>query len=397
LFYTNSSLIYNNDFTTSNGYGIYLFSNSSYNNISYNRFTTTGDYGFAIFVSTLSRYNFLGFNNISTSGQNGYGIYTSEKADFLTTLNNIIHTSGLYGAGVYLTGAFNNFINGDSVSTTGQKGYGFVLYAGTAPHNNINSSNNIFQNVYFNATGINSYGFLFEINNNYFNTTIIYPNINGKILNNALNSTLVNFVLTNTLLTNGTSFCNGTKGLVTDDVNITLAPNEYCYILDNYNITEGVTREHDPISVTGTSTSKTITSTLTDSINATIVVNAECSSYGVGTLSVFYNDELVSFTCNNDQVTIYEEVKSGVNNFTASYNVEAEYTNSVCISGIKGFASIPLLVIILLGAIVIFIVMSALSNTGNFEVGGAVYAIIGISIAIFIVLIFLFMMAKLCV
>ena len=70
------------------------------------------------------------------------------------------------------------------------------------------------------------------------------------------------FNLTSALLTNGTSLCNGSTGLVIGNINITLNPNEECYVLNNYNITEGYTRANDPL-FNGTYLNNTLTDTVT--------------------------------------------------------------------------------------------------------------------------------------
>lgn len=54
----------------------------------------------------------------------------------------------------------------------------------------------------------------------------------------------------NAFLTNGTSICNGSSSNINsndNNINITLRPNEECYVLDEYNITEGYTRDNDPL------------------------------------------------------------------------------------------------------------------------------------------------------
>jgi len=77
-----------------------------------------------------------------------------------------------------------------------------------------------------------------------------------------------------TLAHNGTALCNGTTGLVSGDVNITLQPNEPCWILPNYNLTEGITRLYSPIwFAQSTLTERHIASNLSESVNVLVKVD----------------------------------------------------------------------------------------------------------------------------
>jgi len=82
--------------------------------------------------------------------------------------------------------------------------------------------------------------------------------------------------LSNALIfnTNGTVY--GSTNIADNDgnINITLPPGNASYVLDNFNLTEGVTRENSPLWFSSSSdTSKHIASNLTDTVNITVVIN----------------------------------------------------------------------------------------------------------------------------
>ena len=63
-------------------------------------------------------------------------------------------------------------------------------------------------------------------------------------------STMQSFNNSNALFHNGTNLCTGSSSNINSNdgnINITLLPSNYCYVLDNYNITIGVSRQNDPI------------------------------------------------------------------------------------------------------------------------------------------------------
>lgn len=131
----------------------------------------------------------------------------------------------------------------------------------------------------------------FKIYNNY----LYFENGNETL---SYNSSLFN--QTNSLIyfSNGSVACSD---IATCDgnINITIQPNNYSYVLDNFNVTEGVIRQFSPISVSGISTSKTITSTLSQGVNASVIlIVAKCP------ISATYQS--ISYTydsCSGGQVT----------------------------------------------------------------------------------------------
>lgn len=60
------------------------------------------------------------------------------------------------------------------------------------------------------------------------------------------------------------------------NVNLTITPNNYTYFLDNFNLTEGISRQYSPLWFSqSTLSEKRIASNLTDTINATVVFDID--------------------------------------------------------------------------------------------------------------------------
>lgn len=93
------------------------------------------------------------------------------------------------------------------------------------------------------------------------------------------------------------------------NINITLQPNEYIYVLDNFNLTEGQSRQYSPIWFSSSSnTEKHIVSNLSEGITTTVVLNVPCrtagdityrSDTGLQTWTLSRNQ----YTCVDNQVT----------------------------------------------------------------------------------------------
>lgn len=92
--------------------------------------------------------------------------------------------------------------------------------------------------------------------------------------------------LQNALIYNTTGQIKGNSNLASNDgnINITLSPNEAVYVLDNLNITEGVSRQNNPFAITQkTSKSAHITNNLTSTVSSLPVyinVGDNCGSIG---------------------------------------------------------------------------------------------------------------------
>ena len=220
---------------------------------------------------------------------NNYSLETSiycEEYYLLCTANNSGSTSPLYMDkdsdlifnGIYRVGIYQNYNN-----------WNF--------RNAVNPYNDVVLNIEFNTfntTFINdSSGF--QNNGNATGLIILNETLNfsrgyikyksssdyDRLFNENYNTTynISLYQLTNSLIyfSNNSLACSDIA-TCDNNINITLTPNNFSYVLDNFNLTEGVTRQFSPLSISGSSTSKTITSSLTDSITATVVVNvAQCS------------------------------------------------------------------------------------------------------------------------
>lgn len=138
---------------------------------------------------------------------------------------------------------------------------------------------------------------------------------------------------TNSLFHNGTSICNGSSSNINsndNNINITLNPSEECYVLDNYNVTEGYTRSNDPIWISSsTDYLKHVASNLSDTINVTVSFNVQ-SCGNLGNIHQYLNGVLVKtyysglfsdYSCSNNVVTFTSEIyqSSESNEFEFSY------------------------------------------------------------------------------
>lgn len=151
--------------------------------------------------------------------------------------------------------------------------------------------------------------------NNVFLSNLNSLNQTGSLTNvvNPFNMTILErtnylaFFINNSFISQSSSTSNFT---------VLLSRNDTFYVLDNFNLTEGITRQFSPLSISGSSTSKTITSSLTQSITATVVVNvAQCS------FSAEYESNGVEEISCSDNVATFnlEDIPTGVSELTLSY------------------------------------------------------------------------------
>lgn len=119
------------------------------------------------------------------------------------------------------------------------------------------------------------------------------------------------------------------------NVNITLTPNNYSYVLDNFNLTEGTSRQFSPLWFSSSSsTQKTISSNLSQSITATVVVNIpSCDSIenmrftsSTGSSYILTNEG--DFTCENNVATIasLQDIGAGTNTLSLMSESQLEQT-----------------------------------------------------------------------
>ena len=190
---TNNNTVFNNSIQTFGtagvvtGYGIYLQSEASSNNILNNTITTHGtttNYGvYLLGTAALSpNYNVVDSNIIQVQGSNtnNYGIYLLTNSGFNNVSNNIITTNGTTGNdGVVISGttaACNyNFIFGNTVRTYGSGAGNYGIYLLTNSSFNNVSTNNIIANGTTTAYGIYLSG-----------TAVATPVNNNDIYNNSI-------------------------------------------------------------------------------------------------------------------------------------------------------------------------------------------------------------------
>ena len=153
----------------------------------------------------------------------------------------------------------------------------------------------------------------------------IYTNVN-----NTQNYTISIFNKSNSLIyfSNNSVACSNINSC-DGNINITLPPNNSSYVLDNFNLTEGVSREYSPMTVVGTETSNSksyiINSTLADTVNGTTVRIKKnlraCTDFTSASLSANsgkYNKTYAvgDWTCDGTYLTFtVDELATGTNNY----------------------------------------------------------------------------------
>jgi len=259
----------NNIVNISQRRGIYLSSSSNYNTLT-NNIGTSGTNG-GIYLSSSSNYNTL-TNNIGTSGTNG-GIYLSSSSNYNTLTNNI-GTSGTYG-GIYLSSSSNNTLTSNT-GTSLINDRPFRLYA---------SSENIL------ISNIADY-YKIELES----ITYFYGLINSLMYDSS------------------NSLCNGSSSDISlndGHLNITIGVGGDCFVLDDFSVTQDVSRTNSPIAITQkTSKSLHITNSLSEKLDGLSVTfeMGRCSEVGritytsdTGDTQSFTDSQ---FTCVGDMVTI---------------------------------------------------------------------------------------------
>jgi len=343
----------NNIYTTSSSYGVYLSSNTTDNYFSNNNITVN---------STATRVVYFYGDNIKNNTFNGGSInslmstaigfaYSSNLLSNLFNNLNIYTTSNaVYSSVGDVDFTFNNvsFLNASAITLDNS--------AGEAIGKNINilnssisliqmGSNTSIQNLFFynyptgirvNMSSINRANIYFY--NSYFKVS--NPNTTSSI-NYSINE------LSSSLIFNLTSgrICSG-------NCIETINPSNYRNFLDNFNLTEGISRQYSPIYFTSTSsTSKTINSSLINSVNTDAYINTRCDILGTITSGTqTYNRP----SCTNNIAYLPALlITPGLNQLTINLNKASLDTQDDSISSlaklISGFG--------MLGAIVIFILI----------------------------------------
>ena len=137
--------------------------------------------------------------------------------------------------------------------------------------------------------------------------------------------------ITNALVyhSNGTVLGSTTISANDNQINVTIPARNTTYVLDDYTVTE-TARQFSPLSISGTSTSKTITSSLTQSINATVIPDLEdCNTVN----KITYNDlewegSNARTVCNSLTSGSYTlEIDSGTNLLEVEYGTSSLASN----------------------------------------------------------------------
>lgn len=156
-------------------------------------------------------------------------------------------------------------------------------------------------------------GLIFKVNFDLNSTTQIdkisnntYQVINATFHNDT-NKEIVLYNLSNALI----YFSNNTGYVASINNTFTLFPYNYSYVLDNFNITEGISRDYSPIIFSSSSsTSKVLSSNLSSSINATVVINV--NNCNQANTQIRQDGVSQAFTCLGlSQAQLYLTIPSG--------------------------------------------------------------------------------------
>lgn len=359
-------------------YGI-LLSRSNDNLIEYNRFNGTS---VGIGLPGLNSNNIIR-HNIFTNSSNGtnnydtcltcYGIHQYNEIgadDNLTIYNNSFYLmqSAMVLANLSSTNISFNYIN-DSIQ------YNMRLYN----RDNLTLESNTFANsgvleLFGGGEGLTSpFPIIYNLYSNYFQDVVSEYRLRGqdKSINiyseylndyykfrviDSITDNLSFYSLTNALIynTNGSVYGSTTISENDGNVNITLQPNNASYVLDNFNLTQGITRTNSPLSISGDDESKTITSTLSDTITVPVIFDVDTCD-GVGNIIVDGTTVYQSrdYSCSNNQVTIILPLDS-------STTLEIQYGCSALTKA--GYNLVMILASLLLLSFMIWTVKSSYEN-----------------------------------
>lgn len=186
---------------------------------------------------------------------------------------------------------------------------------------------------------------------------------------NSLNNVLA-YYSNNSLVCSNLPNCDGT-------FNFLLYPLNYTFILNNFNLTEGTSRQFSPLWFSSSSsTQKTISSNLSQSINATVVVT---SSISCSNARPVYKGALVTPTsCSGNRFTFdLENIPPGTSLLSLSeFSEDIANTCSTSINALGEFGMWIGLILVALG----FFVILGLLFTGNIDeqmfVGGVATMVI---------------------
>lgn len=339
-----NNLIYNNTFFNASNDGVYSGASTFNNNLIYNNYFLGGTDGVQIgvypFTGTRSTNNTV-YNNIFEYGYIKLGIILENTQNSIVRDNIFRHRTSPIGSGggliniTYQNNYIFNVSNQTSQSCSDCKGFNFYQNPGFLDYYNITLINNTIIGAergisFYNTTELNllnnliqnttTYNILIRSNGN---TTIKGTNYDSggvtriESLENQTNTELYNLTTSLIYFSNNSVACSDISNC-DGNINITLTPNNYSYVLDNFNLTEGVTRQFSPLSISGTSTSKTITSQLSQGINATVVVDVPKCNFN----QITYDGNPISpESCANGQaIFLLNNIPSGSSLLIISYS-----------------------------------------------------------------------------
>lgn len=361
----------NNTIITQNSSGIFADTYSRFGNISDNNISVYGFKSYGIYLFQTNQINIV--RNIiygdELGGRYVQGIELDGDAQNNTiNYNNITIINGHYSAyGIFSLGSSNNTFSSNTIKVYGSIGYGIAL----STYNARVDKNYFFRNditcptvgifieegttnSIFNETEINTTNIWWRFKTLNSNITIIKRNIrtNYSIVNFTINGysdfvilpdyqrfdSLASYDTNGTLRVNGSLiyYSNGSVACsninsCNGNINITLTPNNYSYVLDNFNLTEGVSRQFSPVWFTASSnTQKRIASNLTQNVNVPLIFNVDnCDTIGNIYLTPKDSAKITyqrgSYSCSNNQVTISS---AQLNPSTESNVIDIEYSCS---------------------------------------------------------------------
>lgn len=269
---SNYNLVYRNTFVNSLGNSIVSIAGGN------NNFTNN-------FISSNSPYTGIVNQGNSSINKNNY-FFNNTIANYCDGIFSSSNNS------IYLENSFINI----SCNVFYVKGESYSNYNDTSVYQYNFVDNGLTKISVVNNTGLFNYYPRTDFNSLFINSSKSFYSISISLFNQS-----------NALFHNGTNLCTGSSSNIADNdgnINITLLPSGSCYVLDNFNLTEGTTRTNSPLSITSLSVKAykdvyTLDSTLSQSVNDVLFVplNQECP------LDVEVGGTSQSFTCDGEDLS----------------------------------------------------------------------------------------------
>jgi hypothetical protein len=264
--------------------------------------------------------------------------------------------------------------------------------------------NNLFDNIttssgsVFSNTLISGYRYYSSGGIPFFNYTVFKSYSYFININSSTSEQRSLYNLTSALLTNGSSICNGSSSnlaLNTGNLNITLQPNEACWVMDNFTLVDILdSRENAPFTYSLSGNTLDIVSNLDTTIyniSGTFYLNyypdprVKCEN-------IKSTSGLVSYTCNQatQQLTMTANLNPGHNQISFTL---FQLDQGICGSALSDMQNYPLLIgligtIFLIGIVILFVGGYMLFKSGaeitNTQVG--IFFITLMAIAILVII-----------